>query len=87
MARPRTKGKRLQLGIDIGLGGWIEFVGRTHQQGQAGYLNRPAREDRTRQLQDPETERRYRMYLEAVGLDDELSMLDGGRADGDDGRL
>lgn len=76
MARPRTKGKHLQLGIDIGLEGWIEFVGRNHQQGQAGYLNRLAREDRDRQLQDPETARRYRMYLEALGREEELTLLD-----------
>lgn len=75
MARPRTKGRTLALRIDLCLGGWIEWVGRTHPQGQAGYLNRLAQEDRARMLQDPETARRYRLYLEAVGYDDELARL------------
>lgn len=76
MARPRTKGKKLALGIDIGLAGWIEWQGRQDEHGQSGYLNALAQADRAEKLRDAETARRYRLYLEACGYDDELAGLD-----------
>lgn len=76
MARPRTKGKRLQLGIDADLMGWLEWQGRENSHGQGAYINSLIRADRESRLHsDDESLRRYRLYLEAVGFDDELQAV------------
>ena len=81
MARPRVKSKRMSIGIDADLMGWLELQGRERTTGQSGYLMELARRDRDARLEaDPDLSRRYRMYLEACGLDEELRSLD---ADGE----
>lgn len=80
MARPRTKAKRLQVGIDSNLSGWIEWQGRTHPQGQAGYLNDLAQIDRAAMVTDDTTAKRYKLYLEACGYDEELEGMGSGSA-------
>lgn len=76
MARPRTKSKRMSIGIDADLMCWMELMGRELTTGQSGYLMGLVRRDRDERMKDAETERRYRMYLEAVGAVDELTALD-----------
>jgi len=78
MARPRTKGKRLALGIDIGLAGWLEWQGRAYDHGQSEYINALIQADRSKRIADEEQARRYRLYLEACGYTEELEMLDAG---------
>lgn len=78
MARPRTKGKRLQLGIDSDLMGWVEWQGRENSHGQGAYINSLIRADRDSKLQsDSDSMRRYRLYLEAVGFEVELRTVTG----------
>lgn len=81
MARPTVKGKRMSMGIDADLVGWLELMGRGRSTGQAGYLMELARRDReSRTAGDPDLERRYRMYLEACGYGAELESLNGTEA-------
>ena len=79
MARPRVKSKRMSIGIDADLMGWLELQGRERTTGQSGYLMELVRRDRAdRTGADPDLMRRYRMYLEACGLDAELGSLGAG---------
>lgn len=80
MARPRKIGKKTTIGIEAGLVGWMEFAGREYAGGTTEYLNELAKADRFKFLSAPDdgTAQKYRMYLQAVGYDDELAEVDGG---------
>jgi hypothetical protein len=80
MARMRTKGKYTSIGVGKDITGWLEFAAREEHSGMSGYLDRLMREDRAKRLEDADTADRYRKYLDALGMDEELASLDGGAA-------
>lgn len=83
MARPKTsEGKQTAIRLRTNQRGWIEWM---KMQGAApslaAYICDLIDKDRMERMSDPETDRRYRLYLEACGMDEELAYLKGLTAD------
>jgi len=77
MGRPRHVVRKLMVSIPANTDGWLRFMGSQEPLGMSGYLVRLAWEDRARALSEGgDVAQRYRKYLEAMGITEELEDLD-----------
>lgn len=65
--------KTITVKIPTSIAGWLELAGRDHDAGMTGYLLSLADRDRAERMTDDAWRDRYRMYLQACDLRDELA--------------
>ena len=75
MAR-RTVSKHTTIGLAPDIVGWLEWASRESGQSMAAYIDTLMRADRDRRMSDADASKRYRAYLEAIGMTDELESLE-----------
>lgn len=75
MAR-RTVSKHTTIGLAPDIVGWLEWASRESGQSMAAYIDALMRADRDRRMRDADASKRYRAYLEAIGMTDELESLE-----------
>ena len=75
MAR-RTVSKHTTIGLAPDIVGWLEWASRESGQSMAAYIDALMRADRDRRMRDADASKRYRAYLEAMGMADELDALE-----------
>ena len=74
MAR-RTVSKHTTIGLAPDIVGWLEWASRESRQSMAAYIDTLMRADRDKRMRDADASKRYRAYLEAMGMTDELESL------------
>lgn len=77
-----AKQKKTTLIVDADLTGWLSFAGQTKATSVNRYVNGLILADRDRTIDEGgDDARRYRSYLEALGMTEELGYVDTPRAE------